>query len=208
VTLPVPQPTESAPESPRNARARARAEKAYRKASRPLWHKKRFIIPVALVVFVILVSVISGGSTSGPTTATGSPCAASYLDKQSTDICADGASTVTMEGLTVTATPLTDTDTGIGGTSLCSDITIGNPSGQSADYNALNFKIQSPSGDVGTANTMDIGSTLNSGTLVAGGTKTGRICSDQRGPATAGQYVLIYKPNPFESARGVWLSNR
>jgi hypothetical protein len=44
--------------------------------------------------------------------------------------------------LTVTATPLKNTDNGFGGKSLCSEITLKNDSGDSQDYNALNFKIQ------------------------------------------------------------------
>jgi hypothetical protein len=48
-----------------------------------------------------------------------------------------------------------------------------------------------------------IGSTLTSGTLVAGGTKSGKVC---RGDVTEkGQYVLIYKPNAFMDDRAVWL---
>ena len=31
---------------------------------------------------------------------------------------------------------------------------------------------------------------------------TGQVCGDYKG---TGQYVLIYKPNPFESTRGIWL---
>jgi hypothetical protein len=37
-----------------------------------------------------------------------------------------------------------------------------------------------------------------------GGTKTGKVCSDST--EAKGQYVLIYKPNAFESDRGIWLS--
>jgi hypothetical protein len=36
-----------------------------------------------------------------------------------------------------------------------------------------------------------------------GGTKTGKVCSDST--EAKGQYVLIYKPNAFESDRGIWL---
>ena len=54
-----------------------------------------------------------------------------------------------------------------------------------------------------TTSTMGLGSTLNSGTLVAGGTKTGTICRDNA--TEKGQYVVIYKPNSFMDDRAVWL---
>ena len=41
-----------------------------------------------------------------------------------------------------------------------------------------------------------LGSTLNSGTLVAGGTTSGTLCRDG-GTQEKGQWVVIYKPNPF-----------
>jgi hypothetical protein len=50
---------------------------------------------------------------------------------------------------------------------------------------------------------MGTGSTLYSGTLVVGGTKTGTLCRD--GAHEKGQYVVIYKPNPFMDDRAVWL---
>ena len=66
-------------------RAQAKAEKAYRKALRPFCKKKRFIIPAAfVVVLVVAIAASSGG---------GKPCAATYLDKQKKDVCADDVRT-------------------------------------------------------------------------------------------------------------------
>ena len=143
------------------------------------------------------------GSSAGGSASGGTPCAADYADKQPKDVCADVNGTVTLQGLTVTATPLKNTDNGFGSKSLCSEIALKNDSGESQDYNALDFKIQTPSGDVSTTSTMGLGSTLNSGTLVAGGTKTGTICRDNA--TEKGQYVVIYKPNSFMDDRAVWL---
>ena len=59
-------------------KAQAKAEKAYRKALRPSYKKKRFIIPVTfVVVLVVAIAASSGG---------GKPCAATYLDKQKKDV--------------------------------------------------------------------------------------------------------------------------
>ena len=56
---------------------------------------------------------------------------------------------------------------------------------------------------VATTGAVGIDGTLNSGALVPGGTKSGKVCSD--GDRESGQYVFIYKPNAFLDERGVWL---
>ena len=55
-------------------------------------------------------------------------------------MCADANGTVTLQGLTVTATPLKSTNNPIGGKSLCSDVTIRNGSGESKDYNVFDSR--------------------------------------------------------------------
>lgn len=199
------------PQTPQDAKARARAEKAYRKATRPFYKKKRFIIPALFLLLIVIIVASAGGSKSsapagGIATSGGSdgaPCASDYADKQASDVCADSSGSVTLQGVTVMATPLKSTDNGIGGRSMCLEISLKNSSDKSQDYNALNFKIQTPSGDVSSTSTMGVGSTLNSGTLVTGGTKTGTICRDDT--TEKGQYVVIYKPNPWTDQRAVWL---
>ena len=206
------------PQTPQDAKARAKAEKAYRKATRPFYKKKRYIVPALFLLLIVVLAAAAGGGdetsnnagSAGGAAASGAAsggtaCAADYADKQPTDVCADANGTVTLQGLTVTATPLRNTDNRFGTKSLCSEITLQNGSGESQDYNALDFKIQTPSGDVSSTSTMGIGSTLNSGTLVAGGTKTGTICRDDA--TEKGQYVVIYKPNPFLDDRAVWIFN-
>ncbi|MFZ2118138.1 MAG: hypothetical protein WAU83_16790, partial [Pseudonocardiaceae bacterium] len=86
---------------------------------------------------------------------------------------------------------------------LCSDVTIVNISNKSQDYNVFDFKVQTPSGDVGSTSAQSFAGTLDSGTLVTGGRKAGKVCSNNTG--AKGQYVFIYKPNAFESDRGIWL---
>jgi hypothetical protein len=53
--------------APENSKAQAKADKAYAKASRPWYKKKRFIIPIALVVIAIAASAGGGADdlTSG-----------------------------------------------------------------------------------------------------------------------------------------------
>ena len=59
------QPTSSVPPQfadPKSAKAQAKAEKAYRKASRPFYKKKRFIL---LAVIALIVIAINSGGDSG-----------------------------------------------------------------------------------------------------------------------------------------------
>jgi hypothetical protein len=51
--------------SHRDAKAEARAAKAYAKAQRPWWKKKRFILPLGLVLLIALVSVSASGGGGG-----------------------------------------------------------------------------------------------------------------------------------------------
>lgn len=50
----------------RDAKAQAAAEKAYRKASRPWFKKKRFILPLVLVLIMIISSIANGGKDDTP----------------------------------------------------------------------------------------------------------------------------------------------
>ncbi|MDI3213697.1 hypothetical protein [Arthrobacter sp. AL12] len=45
------------PDAKREGKAHAAAEKAYRKASRPWFKKKRFLIPLIIVAIIIIVNV-------------------------------------------------------------------------------------------------------------------------------------------------------
>jgi len=58
-------PAEPAP--PSRTRADGKADKAYAKAIRPWYKKKRFIIPIALIAFFIVGSALSGGTSPDAT---------------------------------------------------------------------------------------------------------------------------------------------
>jgi hypothetical protein len=58
-----PAPPEFA--DPKSAKAQAKAEKAYRKASRPFYKKKRFILLALIALIVVIVVATSGGGESG-----------------------------------------------------------------------------------------------------------------------------------------------
>jgi Domain of unknown function (DUF4352) len=105
-----------------------------------------------------------------------------------------------MDNLTVSATSLAATDNGIGGLSLCSDVTLTNNSGDKQNYSPVDFKIQNPSGEM---NSPTSGTLHTAGTLAPGGTKTGTICHDST--AQTGLYAVIYEPSVLGAQRGVWL---
>src|SRR5689334_12349778 len=70
--------TAPTPEAARNAKAEAAAAKAYAKAQRPWYKKKRFIMPLVLVALMVAAGVCSGGDdTNTVATDTGSDSSSS-----------------------------------------------------------------------------------------------------------------------------------
>jgi hypothetical protein len=79
------QPTEPQFTDPKSAKAQAKAEKAYRKASRPFYKKKRFILLaiIALIVIIIIATTAGGSddsSSSGGNSSSDSAAAAAGLN--------------------------------------------------------------------------------------------------------------------------------
>ena len=196
------QPVETA----KDAKGRARAEKAYKKAARPFYKKKRILLPLALVGVIVIVSVSSSNESKKTEDAAAKSCAGvTYPDQQSKDICADAASSVNLDDVVVAATSFAAKTDVLDTKVLCSSVTITNNTSKSQDYNVFDFKVQTPSGDVATTSVASFAGTLNSGTLIKGATQKGLVCTDDKGEK--GKYVFIYKPNVFTSNRGVWLFN-
>lgn len=66
------QPTPPEFADPKTARAQAKADKAYRKASRPFYKKKRFILlAVIALIVIIVVATSSGGDSDSSSTSSG-----------------------------------------------------------------------------------------------------------------------------------------
>lgn len=57
----------------RNPKAEAKAAKAYAKATRPWYKKKRFIVPLCLVALTIAGTAMSGSGKSDPTASVNTP---------------------------------------------------------------------------------------------------------------------------------------
>lgn len=64
--------------SPTTSKAQAKADKAYQKAMRPWFKKKRFIVPLILIAIMILATVFGGGENATTT----SPAADSNNSQQ------------------------------------------------------------------------------------------------------------------------------
>ncbi len=156
-------------------------------------------VVVAVVVVVIVVAVAVGiHHVSTANSSTAHPCPASYPDKQSTDHCANAAHQVTLSGVTATAGALRRGPDQLGQSEICSDVTYRNTTGATQPYNELDWKLQTPTGQVQTFD-FAAGNTLNSGVVVSKGTTSGTLSFADQG--ASGLYTLIWKPSPFEAAR-------
>jgi hypothetical protein len=197
----------------KSAKAAAKASKAHAKTLRPWYKKKRFIFSGVIVVLIaIIIAANAGGkktTSAGPAPVAGgnkSPagCAASpaaYPDQQKTDCVALPDNSVAMANTAVTATWTRSTDS-LSQAVICAAVTIKNNNKSTISYNEFDWKLQTPSGKVLDASLADTNA-LNSGDLVGGGTASGNVCFDD--PAQSGGYVGIYKPDPYNATRGIWL---
>jgi Domain of unknown function (DUF4352) len=62
MSQPTPPPAQFA--DPKSAKAQAKAEQAYRKASRPFYKKKRFIL-LAVIALIVIIAIATSGGGSG-----------------------------------------------------------------------------------------------------------------------------------------------
>jgi len=203
---------------PRAAKAAAAAEKAYRKAQRPWFKKKRFILPIAFfVLLILLVSLGSGGDRPAATTSGGAPAAAerdpsappAFPGAKDDDVVAQaGASITTDSKITMTATKLTPGDATIQKT-LCSTVTYQNGGSDTASFNGVfDWKLQDPNGAIVMSGLLGSDNALNSGQLTPGGKTTGDVCFEAPQGSPSGTYVLLLDPSfRLTSDRIAWINN-
>lgn len=84
---------------------------------------------------------------------------------------------------------------------LVVSVTVANRDDETQMYNTFDWKLQTPNGQV-IDPTFSGDQTVGSGDLVPGGTTQGEVTFEIG--ATKGDYYVIYKPDPFDAARGVW----
>jgi hypothetical protein len=199
--------------SPREARAQASAEKAYRKARRPWFRKKRFIIPLALIALIFISTALSRGGGGGTTTAPGGSAAAqdpsappAFPGATSDDVVAQAGEAVDADGLTVTAAALTPGDDTFGDT-LCTTTTYANGTGSAASFSLIDWKLQDPNGTILSTGIVGSDDALSTGEIAPGGSATGDVCFNAPQGNPSGQYVVLYEPSfSFTSQRIAWLN--
>ncbi|MDP1792575.1 MAG: DUF4352 domain-containing protein [Acidimicrobiales bacterium] len=211
----------------KDAKAQAKASKAQAKAMRPWFKKKRFILGGLLAIIVIAAAAGGGGDdtdgtdvaanntdvtnapigaeTEATTAATAAPVKANYPGQQNKDHVAGADGTVEFTGFTTTVKNIRRqaSDNQFLDDEICADVTMLNRDTKAQDYSEFDFKLQTPSGNVKSYELTN--STLDSGQLVNGGTKSGTVCFTD--PEESGQYIVIWKPDPFNADRGIWLVN-
>lgn len=120
-------------------------------------------------------------------------------DRQDDDHEAELGDPVRLAGYTATLTGASTEDQ-FGDPVVVITVQVENRDDSAQTYNLFDWRIQTANGQVldPTINLRD--DDLGSGDLVPGGSVSGTIAFDV-GP---GEYYVIYKPDPFNSARGVW----
>ena len=68
MSQPTPPPTQFT--DPKSAKAQAKAEQAYRKASRPFYKKKRFIL-LAVIALIVIIAIATSGGGKGSSSSNG-----------------------------------------------------------------------------------------------------------------------------------------
>jgi hypothetical protein len=163
-----------------------RVLKAIRKAQRPWYQKKRFLIPLVLVALVLVTSALSSGDDTAPPPTAGGPAPVAPPARTDDDpdfVATTYGQTADSSGLQLTATapkPVTE----IGSSYYCTTVTYVNNTGDQASFNAFDWKMTDTEGvEVDTT----IGGTRNylgSGELRPGGRKSGDVCFSKQGDGT------------------------
>lgn len=200
--------------SPREARAQASAEKAYRKAQRPWYKKKRFIVPLAVVLLVVIISVSTSGGSGGGTAVVAGGSAAqdpnappAFPGATSEDVVAQAGEAVDAEGLVVTTTTLVAGDSTLGDT-LCTTATYNNGTAGPASFNGgFDWKLQDPNGTILMTGFAGSDNILSAGEIAPGGNTSGDVCFSAPQGNPSGQYVVLLDPTfSFSSERIAWLN--
>lgn len=186
------------------AKAMAAQSRAYQKAMRPWWKRKRVLIPAGLLA---LAGIGSAAGGNDPTSAAGTLASdqsqetPAFAGAKPGDIWGPAGETLILGDLQVEATPLDSVHQMYSGDALCSTVTYTNKGDDSATFNPLDWELQDPDG--ASLMTTFAGSTdyLRSGELRPGGSVSGDVCFERQG---SGDYVLFL--SPFLSDRGAWLN--
>ncbi|WP_336714495.1 DUF4352 domain-containing protein [Arthrobacter sp. USHLN218] len=214
----------------RDAKAQAKADKAYKKATRPWYKKKRFIFPLALVALIAVITAMSGGGGSdntannASTTNNNTPAAENPDDPapaeapaedqaeepafpgaQSSDVIGQAGDELKLGDVAVTSSALAAGDATFGET-LCTTVKVANNSSETIDFNIFDWKMQSPGGTILNTSITGTDNSISTGQIAPGGSANGDVCFDAK-DAQEGQYIVLYEPIlSFFSDRAAWIN--
>ena len=191
--------------------------KAMAKASRPWYLKKRFWL-LGVVGLIVVGTMMGGGGSEDDDNTNAAPSGAETQDTKAADTKSFAGridaqredkernigQSVELSGYTATVTAaafrqsLSDFEKD---GYIVADVTIANRDDRSQRYNLYDWKLQTPAGQV-LDPTFNSGEMLGTGELVKGGSVTGKATF--KIGAQKGDFYIIYKPDPFDSARGIW----
>lgn len=202
----------------RLAKANVAAEKARLKSMRPWYKKKRFIIPLAFVALIVVGSLAGGGGDDNDaqplggsdSTAQGGKVEEERLyadrpDAQREDQERQIGQGATLSGYTATVTAaayqrqICDFERD---GYLVVDVTILNRDDKAQSYSQFDWKLQHPDGQVHDPDFATIDGLLSTADLVPGGQVAGKLVFEIG--QKKGDFYVIYKPDAFDAARGIW----
>jgi hypothetical protein len=217
--------------TPRDAKAQAKAEKAYRKASRPWFKKKRFWALGAILLLVLISALTGGGDDTGAASSgsasdtnqettentaqdtaqettenTAEDTTPAFPGAQESDVVGNWGDELLLGSVVVRTSALGPGDATLGST-LCTTATMENGSDETVDFNAFDWKLQAPSGTILNTGFTGSDDQLSSGQIAPGGTASGDVCFDGA-MDESGQYIVIYEPIfSFFSDRAAWIND-
>jgi hypothetical protein len=176
---------------------------------------------IVLIIIIVAVSSANGSKTQAPASRSSQSSSsaqadtkgktyrfADRADKQTSDIEVLPNEPATIDGVKLTTasvetkTSLSDYETADQGkTYVVATVNLENTSNRTQPYNVLDFRIQTPNGQVLDTTYGTVQSPLNSGDLVAGGKVSGQVVF-QVPVVTSGHNYIIWKPG-LASTRAV-----
>lgn len=209
----------------RTVKAQAKADKAYRKANRPFYKKKRAWV-LGGVGFLALVGVATGvnggesdavADTNADVSVSASSAPASgeagesggdlFPGQKDTDKVADMGASLDLESVVYTVDDLSLVTDALDDSYACASVSFVNESDETISQSGMfDFSLQTPAGEevsIGIPALADY-EPINVSKLAPGGNGSGDLCFKTKGES--GDYILFKNPALFGD-RGAWIAS-